>query len=155
MSPFDPRTCTVLDLIQEANREGVSYHLADDRLIIRRHRTRQDLIDAMMDRAEEVAAFLRTYRPAQWRTPVEEEEYRKAMADEMCLAMFGMEWQAIINIAIDRLADVVGEAWERYVARIRPLAPPWDGDRDPTPRGGPPTRPPGGRYSMRGGGRRG
>lgn len=117
----DHRAAPTLALIQEANREQVTYHLVDDRLIVHPHRTRQDIVDALIARADEVAAFLSTHRRYVWRTPPEEEEYRRKMANEMCLAMFGMEWQALINIAIDRLADVVGEAWERHVARMTPL----------------------------------
>jgi hypothetical protein len=123
-------SCNVLELIQHANREQVAYHLADDRLIVHPHDTRRDIVDALLARAEEVRAFLALHRRHVWHTPPEEEAYRKARADEQCLAMFGMEWQALVNLTIDSLADRVGEAWERYAARITPLVPDatqWDG----------------------------
>jgi hypothetical protein len=123
-------SCSVLELLQHANREQVAYHLADDRLIVHPHDTRRDIVDALLARAEEVRAFLALHRRHVWRTPPEEEAYRRARADEMTLAMFGMEWQALVNITIDSLAERVGEAWERHVARITPLVPDacqWDG----------------------------
>lgn len=114
---FNPTACGLLELIQEANRHHVAYHLVDDRLIVHPHRVRQDITDALIARAEEVADFLRAHGRA-WRTPPEEDAYRRKMADEQCLQMFGMEWQALVNLAIDSLADRVGESWERHVARL-------------------------------------
>lgn len=114
-------TCSVLELVQHANRAGIAYHLVDDRLIVRPSRSRQEIADAVKDRAGEVAAFLQEHGRG-WRTPAEEDTYRRQMADEMTLAMFGMEWQALVNLTIDSLADRVGDAWERYVNRL-PLLP--------------------------------
>lgn len=123
-------SCSVLELMQLARREWVAFHLVDNRLIVHPHRTRQDLADALIARADEVADFLRTHHPYQWRTPPEEEAYRRAVADEMCLTLFSMPWAVCQRLVIAALAEVVGEAWERHVARIPPMiedASPWRG----------------------------
>ncbi len=116
-------SCSVLELIQHANREQVAYHLVDDRLIVHPHRTRQEIADAMIARGEEVADFLRTYRRHEWRTPSEERAYREQVAaDEMCLELFSMPWEVCKALMVAHFAEVVGEAWERHVARIAPSA---------------------------------
>lgn len=90
----------VVDLVVLANFHHVGHWLRDGELVVRRHRYRQDIAEAMIARADEIVQFLIRYRPAPMPT-----------ADDMSLAVTGKPFDLVLALLA---ADLVDELAARY-----------------------------------------